>query len=247
MWDLSSQPGIESMPPALGRGVLTTGTPGRSLGYISLGSFNCYINDAGNMYYPLLSDENSWGSWVLRDFPWLHTVPQKRWVLNRFPQVESRECWHQNHTGSLFNRQMETIQNHNFRNCLNISASYRCVTYHLKLSNSLSWLSTAVWAGLSSANLCWPTQMSAQGSARGQACPGHPGWCMSAPHASHPPPRTSKLASVYASGDIQHWWWHPIQQHWLHGILRIKRQGKMPHLLTQTLLLNVAINVEVMY
>ena len=50
---------IESMPPVLGRGVLTTGTPGRSLGYISLGSFNCYINDAGNMYYPLLSDENS--------------------------------------------------------------------------------------------------------------------------------------------------------------------------------------------
>ena len=39
-------------------GVLTTGTPGRSPDWISLGSFNHHINDAGNMYYPLLSDEN---------------------------------------------------------------------------------------------------------------------------------------------------------------------------------------------
>ena len=103
--------------------------------------------------------------------------------------MESTECWHQNHTRSLFDRQMKTIQNHSFGNwvltsCLNVSASYCCVTYHPKLGNSLSWLSTVVWARLSSANLCWPTHMSAKGSARGQACPGHPGWCISAPHAS---------------------------------------------------------------
>ena len=36
MWDLSSQPGIEPVPPALEGEVLTTGPPGKSLEHVVL-------------------------------------------------------------------------------------------------------------------------------------------------------------------------------------------------------------------